>query len=120
MWPFAPSLLTSHAPSEENTWTVLDAISLFLFYSTIGVQARRGRPMQFLLRNPHPSNNRSMISPSAQTEFPESGIPAGRIVRQTQRLLQIRKYRKFQNRRIEPCPSKHRRLGVDRKSEMSG
>src|ERR1019366_3215891 len=42
MWPFAPSLLTSHAPSEENTWTVLDAMRLFLFYSTIGVQARRG------------------------------------------------------------------------------
>src|SRR5664279_1145316 len=45
MWPFAPSLLTSHAPSEEKTWTVLDAIRLILFYSTIGVQARRGRPM---------------------------------------------------------------------------
>src|ERR1019366_6885954 len=52
MWPFAPSLLTSHAPSEENTWTVLDAIRLFLFYSTTGVQARRSRPMRFLSRIP--------------------------------------------------------------------
>src|ERR1017187_1661004 len=57
MWPFAPSLLTSHAPSEENTWTVLDAIRLFLFYSTTGVQARRGRPMRFMSLNPHPTTD---------------------------------------------------------------
>src|ERR1035441_9333340 len=64
MWPFAPSLLTSHAPSEENTWTVLDAIRLSLFYSTTGVQARRGRPMRFLARNPHGTSETPRRSPS--------------------------------------------------------
>src|ERR1039458_2086731 len=64
MWPFAPSLLTSHAPSEENTWTVLDAIRLSLFYSTTGVQARRGRPMRFLARNPHGTRETHRRSPS--------------------------------------------------------